>query len=76
MSLANFFNGNRAAKADTEDGLQTLVSWISQFTRTVSVYKLNHMAIDSITAVAAEARVNFAFPATAGVGIMAMWSKL
>ena len=43
---------------------------------TVSGHKLDHLAKNSTTAVAAEARVNPALPATAVVEFMAMWSNL
>ena len=39
-------------------------------------YKVNHLAINSTTAVAAEARVNPALPATAVVEFMAKWLTL
>ena len=39
-------------------------------------YKFNHLAINSNTAVAAEARVNPALPATAVVEYKARWSNL
>ena len=43
---------------------------------TVNGYKFNHLPINSITAVAAEARVNPALPSTAVVEFMAKWSNL
>ena len=39
-------------------------------------YKVNHLAINSTTAVAAEARVNPVLPATAVVEFMAKWLTL
>ena len=43
---------------------------------TVSGHKLDNLAINSTTAVAAEARVNLALPATAVVEFMAKWLNL
>ena len=43
---------------------------------TVGGYKLNHLTINSTTAVAADARVNPALPATAVVEFMAKWLNL
>ena len=43
---------------------------------TVRGYKFNHLATNSTTAVAAEARVNPALPATAVVEFMAKWLNL
>ena len=43
---------------------------------TVCGHKLDHLAINSTTAVAAEARVNPALPATTVVEFMAMWLNL
>ena len=43
---------------------------------TVGGYKLDHLIINTSTAVAAEARVNPALPATAVVEIMAKWLKM
>ena len=43
---------------------------------TVGGHKLDQLAINSTTAVAAEVRVNSALPATAVVEFMAMWLNL
>ena len=49
---------------------------IKSLKSTVRRYKFNHLSINSTTAVAAEARVKPAFPATAVVECMAKWSNL
>ena len=43
---------------------------------TLRKYKVNRLAINSTTALAAEARVNTAFPATPMVEFVAKWSNL
>ena len=44
--------------------------------RTVGGHELDHLAINSTTAMAAEARVNPALPVTAVVKFMAKWLTL